>query len=159
MIKISKRTEYALIALLDMSGNGSDSLVTARLLSQKYNIPPEILGKVLQRLAKKQLIISQQGVNGGYKLKQPLSTITLYTLIKAIDGPLQLVECKMADKEICGQETACIIKRPMEIIQQELTRFFTGITLESLSLKYGFAQKYLKIKFDNGDINMRQQHE
>ena len=127
MIKLSKRTEYALIALLDMAGNGDDSLVTARLLSKKYNIPPEILGKVLQRLAKNNIISSQQGINGGYKLHQPLSGISLYTLIKTIDGPLQLVECRMPEKENCVQEAYCMIKQPMEIIQQELSSFFARI--------------------------------
>ena len=146
MIKISKRTEYALIALLDMADNGADTLVTARLLSQKYNIPPEILGKVLQKLAKHSIIFSQQGVNGGYKLQQPLSGITLHALIETIDGPLQLVECKIHAKENCEQEASCVIKKPMEIIQQELTGFFTGITLEALMQKYSFNPNLITIE-------------
>jgi Rrf2 family protein len=141
--------EYALIALLDMADNGADSLVTARLLSEKYNIPPEILGKVLQRLAKNNIITSQQGINGGYKLHHPLSDITLYTLIKTIDGPLNLVECTMHEKENCVQEASCVIKRPMEIIQQELTSFFTNITLETLVQRFKIKQNLLQIEAFN----------
>jgi Rrf2 family protein len=149
MLKISKRTEYALIALLDMAGNGDDSLVTARLLAQKYHIPPEILGKVLQKLAKNNIITSHQGINGGYKLHQPLSGITLYTLIKTIDGPLELVECTMHEKENCVQEAFCMIKQPMEIIQHALTNFFTGITLEALMQRYKMKQNYIQIEAFN----------
>jgi Rrf2 family protein len=146
MLKISKKTEYALIALLDMARNGGDTLVTARLLSKKYNIPPEILGKVLQKLAKNSLIVSQQGVNGGYKLQQPLSGITLRALIETVDGPLKLVECALHTKDNCEQEASCVIKKPMEIIQEELTGFFTGITLEVLMQKYNFNQNLITIE-------------
>lgn len=146
MIKISKKTEYALIALLDMAGNGEGTLVTARLLSQKYNIPPEILGKVLQKLAKDKIILSQQGVNGGYTLQQPLSQITLYKLIQSIDGPLNLVDCTIHSKDECEQESFCVIKKPMKIIQRELAGFFTGITLDTLKHRYPLNKTHIHIE-------------
>jgi len=52
MLRISKKTEYAIIALVDMAGNGHDSLVTAKDLSDRYNIPREIMGKVLEKYSR-----------------------------------------------------------------------------------------------------------
>ena len=62
MLRISKKTEYAIIALVDMANTDNDDLITAKDISDRYNIPREILGKVLQGLAKNSLIDSHQGV-------------------------------------------------------------------------------------------------
>ena len=130
MLRISKKTEYAIIALVDMAGNGGNQLVTAKDLSERYNIPREILGKVLQSLAKKKLIESHQGVKGGYQLLFPLDEININKVITAVDGPIQLVDCAVVDECNCGQIDYCNIKNPMEFIQLELNRFFDNITLQ-----------------------------
>ena len=57
MLKLSKKTEYAIIALMAMTNGKNDKLYTSKELSQRYNIPPEIMGKVMQSLAKNDLII------------------------------------------------------------------------------------------------------
>ena len=111
MLRISKKTEYAIIALVDMAGNGKSSLVTAKDLSDRYNIPREILGKVLQSLAKNNLIDSHQGVKGGYQLVVPLREINIKTIIQTVDGPIQLVDCAVEDDCNCGQIDYCNIKR------------------------------------------------
>jgi len=130
MLRISKKTEYAIIALVDMAGNGGNQLVTAKDLSERYNIPRDILGKVLQSLAKKNLIESHQGVKGGYQLLVPLVEININKVITAVDGPIQLVDCAVDDACHCGQIDYCNIKNPMEFIQHELNRFFDNITLQ-----------------------------
>ena len=150
MIRISKRTEYALIALTAMAKKEQGGLVTARILSEKYHIPPEILNKVLQCLAKHKIIISQQGINGGYRLNKSLSAITLYTLMNAVEGPLALVECTVQDKENCELQASCTIKQPMKIIQEELKRFFNDITLETLSCSYNQSANLKIIEASNG---------
>ena len=128
MLRISKKTEYAIIALVDMAGNGD--LVTAKDISARYNIPREILGKVLQNLAKNNLIDSHQGVKGGYQLVVPLKEINIKTIIQTVDGPIHLVDCAVEDDCNCGQIDYCNIKSPMEFIQSELTKFFNNITLQ-----------------------------
>ncbi len=130
MIRISKKTEYAIIALVDMASNESESLVTAKDLSDRYNIPREILGKVLQNLTKSNLIDSQLGVKGGYQLLVPLDSININRVIESVDGPIKLVDCTDEDRANCGQIEYCNIKNPMEFIQTELIRFFDGITLQ-----------------------------
>jgi Rrf2 family protein len=146
MLRISKKTEYAIIALVDMAGNGHDSLVTAKDLSDRYKIPREILGKVLQRLAKNDLIISHQGVKGGYRLVVPLKDINIKTIIQTVDGPIQLVDCTVENDCNCGQIDYCNIKSPMEFIQNELTRFFNNITLQDFKDRHMNFEPLLEIK-------------
>jgi len=146
MLRISKRTEYAIIALVDMSSNGNDLLVTAKDLSGRYNIPREILGKVLQSLAKDNLIKSHQGVKGGYQLVVPLKDINIKSIIQTVDGPIQLVDCSVEDDCNCGQIDYCNIKSPMEFIQSELTKFFDNITLQDFKDRHANVRPLLEIK-------------
>ncbi len=146
MLKISKKTEYAIIALVDMGGNGNDILVTVKDLSDRYNIPREILGKVLQSLVKNNLINSHQGVKGGYQLLVPLKEINIKMIIQTVDGPIQLVDCAVEDDCNCGQIDNCNIKSPMEFIQSELTQFFNNITLQDLKDRHVNLKPLIEIK-------------
>jgi Rrf2 family protein len=136
MLKLSKKTEYAMIALMAMTNSNGDKLYTAKELSQRYNIPPEIMGKVMQSLAKNNLIISHQGVKGGYHLKDNLSDINIISVITAVEGPLKVVDCVTHDSCSCNQISFCNIKGPMEMIQNELYSFLGNISLKDLKDKY-----------------------
>jgi Rrf2 family protein len=141
MLKLSKKTEYAIIALLAMSESNDDQLFKAKELSGRYNIPPEIMGKVMQSLAKNNIIVSHQGVKGGYQLKKELSQINIISVISALEGPLKVVDCAAIEDCNCGQLSSCNIKGPMELIQDELRSFFNKISFEDLKGKYATATR------------------
>ena len=145
MLKLSKKTEYAIIALLDMAGNGQDQLTTVRDLSQKYNIPRELMGKVMQSLAREGLIISQQGVKGGYKIVKKPGDININSVIQAVDGPINLVDCKIHERDSCEQIEFCNIKSPMHYIHLQLLSFFNGITLQDFRQRFNRGVGLVKI--------------
>jgi len=153
MLKLSKKTEYAVIAIMDMAGNGNSRLTTAKDLSVKYNIPRELLGKVLQSLAREDVIASQQGVKGGYRLNIPLDKINFHTIIKAVEGPIHLVDCRDGSECNCEQLDYCNIKNPMEFIQMELTRFFNNITLADFKNRFSNLASLVHIE-DAGSPGM-----
>lgn len=146
MLKISKKTEYAIIALVDMASNGDGALVTAKDLSDRFNIPREILGKVLQALARGDLIESQQGVKGGYQLLIPLQEINVNKVIETVEGPIHLVDCAVEVQKNCGQLDKCTIKSPMGFIQSELTKFFDSITLQDFKDRHADLLPLIEIK-------------
>ncbi len=67
MFRLSKKSDYGLIALKHLAQHHDES-VSAREIAAQYHIPAELLAKVLQKLARKGLLVSQQGINGGYVL-------------------------------------------------------------------------------------------
>jgi len=132
MLRFSKKVEYALIAMTDMSEfTTPDRLVTAKALAAHYLIPQDILGKVLQTLVREGLLVSVQGVKGGYALAQSPECIKIKNIIEAIDGAIVLVQC-YNHFEPCGQFEHCNIKMPMQVIQEELAGFFNKISLADL---------------------------
>lgn len=137
MIRFSKKVEYALIAMLEMSDQQlSGELVTAKYLAAQYEIPSEILGKVLQALAKSGLLLSVQGMKGGYTLATSPQKINLWQVVQAVDGPVVIVPCLADSLEDCGQYQHCNIRTPMQIIQTQLESFFSNISLLDVRKEY-----------------------
>ncbi|RMF58001.1 MAG: Rrf2 family transcriptional regulator [Calditrichaeota bacterium] len=150
MFKMSKKVEYALISLLYMAERKEGELTTARELSENFNIPQEIGGKVLQSLTRNGFISSVQGVKGGYQLAMDAAKINVTDVIAAVDGPLQVVGCAVeADKCNCEQLSYCNIRSPMEIIQLKLIEFFNTISIKDLQ------KNTIPSAFFHGNIEQR----
>lgn len=128
MLTLSKKVEYALIAVLHMARKPAAELATAKEMADRYAVPPELLGKVLQALARAKLISSTQGSRGGYQLQRPVERITLGEVIEAVEGPVVLTKCQ-EDPAHCGQFHACTIKEPIQQIHDQLVRYVHGISL------------------------------
>ncbi len=142
MLRISKKVEYALIGLLHMSQKNGQELTTAKELANTYHIPQELMGKVLQQLARRELILSVQGVKGGYKIRQSTEQITLSLIYDVIDGPFKIVSCiHKKDRLDCEQHSFCTIRNPMEIIQNKLELFFSQLTLKDLDREIFIGRK------------------
>lgn len=132
MLKFSKKIEYALISIFEMSDRSDNDPVTTKTIAEHYGIPVEILGKVLQTLSKNRLITSIQGVKGGYTLNKSLDKLKILQVVEAIEGPIFLTTCNSENVCGCEQLVKCNIRTPMEMIQSELVQFFSGISLEEL---------------------------
>ena len=130
MLTLSKKVEYGLISLLHMSSMQQGDLATAKEISEMYNIPGELLGKVLQTLAKVGLIMSIHGSKGGYHIGKPLEQVTLGEVIETLEGPVHLARCQ-EDPAHCDQFRACNIKGPVFQIHEQLLNFIHGISLAS----------------------------
>ncbi len=128
MLTLSKKVEYALMAVLHMARQPASGLTTAKEIADRYAIPGELLGKVLQALARARLIASTQGARGGYHLQRDLGQITLGEVVEAVEGPVVLARCQ-EDPAHCGQFHACTIKEPIQQIHDQLVRYLHGLSL------------------------------
>ena len=110
MIKLSKMTDYAVVILAEMAGQGG-ALMNASILSERTKLPEPTVSKVLKLLARHKLLTSTRGVNGGYSLEKPAAEIDMASLITALEGPILLTEC--VDKtggNCCDRADYCTIK-------------------------------------------------
>ncbi|PYQ82993.1 MAG: hypothetical protein DMG03_15490 [Acidobacteria bacterium] len=91
MLRLSKKADYALMAMKHLALRGdrsSHATASAREIAELYDIPIELMAKVLQRLVRRGLLASQQGTRGGYQLARTPTLISVADVIQAIDGPL-----------------------------------------------------------------------
>jgi len=124
MVKLSKKVEYALIALKHFQTSWED-VVTAKEISSQHGIPYDLLAKILQKLKKEDILISSQGIKGGYKLNVSLNKISLSNLINVLDEATAIVECQQINTpEECILFENCDMKTPMGKMQKELENLF-----------------------------------
>lgn len=129
MLRLSKKVEYALMALRFIAIS-KESIVTAKEISTKYNIPHELLAKILQKLKKERILESIKGVKGGYQLHKSPDDIKLTDLIKYMDGDFSITECVHGQSEDdCSMFRDCTIKSPVNKMQKELENFFETKTI------------------------------
>ncbi|MGB9697111.1 MAG: RrF2 family transcriptional regulator [Ignavibacteria bacterium] len=130
MVRLSKRVEYALIALRCFDTSGGET-VTTRTISQRYKIPYDLLAKILQKLKKENILDSQHGINGGYKLIKDLSKISLLELIDIVDRKTLVADC-IENNEKCYIIDYCTIKSPVNKMQSELQNFLNNKMVSEL---------------------------
>ena len=135
MLALTKKTDYALIALTHLARRAT-GVVSARAIAQARGVPLPILTNILKGLAQADVVHSERGASGGYTLARPPETITLYDLICATEGPFQLVQCIHAEdhspKEPCDLEQDCPIRPSAYRIHRYFKEFLEGVTLAEL---------------------------
>jgi len=131
MLKLNKKTGYALIAMQHMHGKTQNDITSAKEIADKFDLPASLLAKVLQQLAKNDIIEPIQGANGGYRLNKPLDEIKLDAFIEIIEGPVGIVDC-IHDPE-CGHVGTCNIRIPIERVNNTIKDLFSNMTLADLT--------------------------
>jgi len=112
MLRLSKKADYALLAMRHLAANADRGSVSARELAETYDLPPELLAKVLQKLVRARFLSSIQGIRGGYGLAKPPSSISVADVIQSIDGPLTVTACSETNHN-CDQYSKCNIRDPL----------------------------------------------
>jgi len=133
MLKLSKKTDYALMAIQYMASKGADRVVNTKEIAEQYKIPVELLAKVLQKLGKKGLIASQTGPKGGYVLAKSPDSISVLSIIQAIEGHLGITECYHNEDSQCMQMARCNIRTPLRNIQNSIYGLLDRMSIEDMS--------------------------
>ena len=135
MLRLSKKSDYALIAMKHLAirpdGGGSAS---AREISEAYDIPLELLAKVLQRLVRARLLASEQGTRGGYRLGRNASLISVADVIQAVDGPVTVTACSVDDHN-CDQYTKCSIRDPLWKIKNRIVEALSTVSVAEMAVE------------------------
>lgn len=90
-MKITKRGEYALKALLAMAFVYGQKTLSLREISREERLPVKFLEQIMMVLKRNDFVQSTKGKHGGYALSRPPQTITVGEVIRAVDGPLSPV--------------------------------------------------------------------
>jgi Rrf2 family protein len=126
MIKINKDIEYALISLVNISTK--QEVASARELAEDNNIPIDLLKKILHKLSVANIIISQPGPAGGYRMLKQLDEISIHSIMEALHGTSSIVAC--IDDNSCNVKEDCNISHGMLKLQNKITNFLKDMTLQ-----------------------------
>ena len=132
MLRLSKKAEYALMALKDLASRPVSEAASAREIAERYGIPVELMAKVLQRLVRQDLLASHHGTRGGYHLARSAERISVAHVIEAIDGPVMVTACTTIDDE-CEQFATCNIRDPLWRIKDQIVQALNSYSLQALA--------------------------
>ena len=132
MLRLSKKADYALIAMKHLAMKRAVASTSAREIAEQYDIPIELMAKVLQRLVRTGLLTSHQGTRGGYTLGRPSSTISVADVIQAIDGPFTVTSCSTDDNS-CEQFGKCSIRDPLWRIRERIVAALGTVSLAEMA--------------------------
>ena len=144
MLRLSKKTDYGLLALNYLASEAPAGVASARVIAEKYEIPVELLAKVLQQMARVGLVAAQKGAHGGYKLGRAASTITLADIVEAIDGPLAITACGRND-DPCDQYDSCTVRDPLWKVKDRILAVLQATTLAEMGDKEVYVPLTLKL--------------
>lgn len=91
-MKLTARSEYALLALIHIARSNSESNISAEAIAQAQRIPAKFLEHILLSLKRARILLSSQGQHGGYKLARPANQISLAEVVRIFDGALAPTE-------------------------------------------------------------------
>ncbi|GAB6966420.1 SUF system Fe-S cluster assembly regulator [Komagataeibacter kakiaceti JCM 25156] len=128
MLKLSKLTDYAVVALVRLGQK--EGVTTSPVLSRSTGIPEPTVAKVLKILATQGVVISQRGARGGYRLAAPLEEISIATVIQAIDGPISLTTC--VDGGDCDARSTCGLGEQWDVVNSAIRNALSTITLADM---------------------------
>lgn len=131
MNKMSKKMEYALMALRLICAKPEGSLTSAKEVSEQMHIPFEVTARVLQSLSSRGLLKAEYGVSGGYALARPLHEISVHDLNEMLEGHVVLTKC-LAHKVSCEISETCNITSPILTLNNKVTEFYKSISLQEV---------------------------
>ena len=139
MLRLSKKADYALMAVRHLALKAGPSSASAREIAEQYDIPIELMAKVLQRLVRAGLLLSTQGTRGGYTLSRPSIAISVADVIQAIDGPFTVTACS-TEKNDCEQYSKCSIRDPLWQIRERIAATLGTVSIAEMASESDAAQ-------------------
>lgn len=127
---ISRETDYAVRTVLYLAQKG-DHTTNVTEVSHAMHIPKSFLAKILQRLRKKNMLVSVRGVNGGFKLAKKPSEISLFDIMESMQGPTTINLC-VNDSKKCRLSSTCPVHPVWMEIRQEVEKRLQKQTVAAL---------------------------
>jgi Rrf2 family protein len=142
---LSKKTKYAINALLYLAKAGGKDPIPAKQIAAGQNIPYKFLEGILLDMKHAGLVMSQQGKFGGYLLNRPTEEINMADVMRLFDGAVALLPCvthKYYKRcEECTDEVTCGIRQVFLEIRNETVNRLKSATLADILKRESSLEK------------------
>jgi Rrf2 family transcriptional regulator, iron-sulfur cluster assembly transcription factor len=130
----SRQCEYALQAVLYLALKPEGTMTSAKELTRQLKVPYHFIGKILQDLTRKKLLVSLKGPTGGFGLGATADRITLFDIVEAIDGAEFTRDCALGFKE-CSNRHPCSIHDTWKDLREGIRQMLASKNIGELALE------------------------
>lgn len=132
-MKLSTKGRYATRILLCISRLEGDQPVPKKRIAEQEGISTDYIEQIIVPLKNAGLVSSVRGLRGGFRLAKSPGDITIYDILAASEGDINLVGCL---SEGCSRSDTCVVQRVWQGASDVLREYFSKITLRELHEDY-----------------------
>ena len=140
-MKLTTKSRYGVRGVFDIAYNSVGLHAQINDISERQRISPRYLEQIFQRLKKHGILGSKRGPKGGYHLLKEPKDITIYDIIIATEGPIELVFCVSSDENgvncgpVCEMKPECAASALWKDVGDKIANIFRDTTILSLCEK------------------------
>ncbi|PLX40914.1 MAG: Rrf2 family transcriptional regulator [Deltaproteobacteria bacterium] len=137
-MKLTTKSRYGVRAMFDIAYNAGGLPAQIKDISERQRISPRYLEQIFQKLKKVGILGSKRGPKGGYYLRKKPEDITLYEIITATEGPIELVFCVGQDEDgascnaSCDLKEECVASPLWKDVGEQIATIFRNTTIQKL---------------------------
>src|SRR3990167_2694660 len=130
MLRISKLADYGTVVMAFFARH--QELFNAKEIALKTHLSVPTVSKILKKLTKAKLLVSERGVDGGYRLQREPKLISVAEILYAIDDKTGLTECSVHGSH-CMFEKVCSVRGNWGLISKAVQQALKTISLADLA--------------------------
>jgi Rrf2 family protein len=134
VLRISRKIDYGLRAMIYLASIPMDSVVPFREIARQMDVPEDFLAKILKTLVDQGLVKSTRGPHGGYALARNPAEVSFLDVIEAVEGPVALNVC-LDGEDACGHSTSCTMVDIWRQGQERMLDVYRQSRLSDLAFK------------------------
>ncbi len=131
-MRLTRHADYAIRVMVDLASHPPGAVFPRSRISERQDVPPAYLAKIVQSLARAGLVRTRAGARGGISLGLPPGAVTLRRVIEAVEGPIELNRCVLEPGE-CPRDRFCPVHPVWLRVQWLVTRELDAVTIAELA--------------------------
>ncbi|PIY77679.1 MAG: AsnC family transcriptional regulator [Parcubacteria group bacterium CG11_big_fil_rev_8_21_14_0_20_48_46] len=128
---ISTKADYGVVLMTALAENAKGSPLSLRAISKHKRLPYSFLAQIVRHLKQARLVVSKEGLGGGYALARKSNTITLKEIVEILDGPIAIAPCTR-DGRACPTQHICGTKSEWEKLKTNISDLLGDTTLADI---------------------------
>lgn len=125
---LSKTGQHAIRALIALAELPEGKYAGANAIAESIGAPPNYLAKLLQRYSEEGLVVSQKGLNGGFRLARDARAITLFEVLAPVEDLKRWSNCVLG-RDRCCDELPCRLHKQWKVIKESYILLLSETTL------------------------------
>jgi Rrf2 family transcriptional regulator, iron-sulfur cluster assembly transcription factor len=129
-MRLTTKGRFAVTAMVDLAMRQTRGPVTLAAISERQHISLSYLEQLFGKLRRRKLVTSVRGPGGGYRLAQPMQSVTVAEIVIAVDEPLDATQC--GGKENCADDKRCMTHELWATLNKKMHEYLSSVSLADL---------------------------
>lgn len=131
-MKISTKGRYALRMLIDLAEHSNDGFIALKDIAERQEISKKYLEQIVPILNRSDILQTNRGFQGGYKLAQSPDKYTIGKILRLTEGSLSPVPCLDQNPNLCERSNECVTLPIWQGLNKVINDYLDNITLQDI---------------------------